>query len=386
MRRLILPLLFFLAAAATMAVEMAPTFLYGQDGLPSACLAGSTGNFERVNGDCGAASERALLATFSSPTVTVQTALDYRKPGLARPDCLRVSFDGRRNFTNAYTLPLKAPGNTFRAAYVMIHTGQREIFTISGEVDLANPSTPKLTLQLTVTAERQCTFGKRTYPVTVIDGNANLLLGDAPAVAAETYTPGDLLLVGHTAQGACGQPVYVDGHWYTVEISPDAATIRAMPVDLGTGQVMVDQPRWSGLFAGSHGAFQVYGGRKAVPLPPDSYQVVALYLWEPGETLHWAAPVLRNAERTVTVTAGQTAGLPVYAEARGKIIAKVAKDGAVTFSLALTDAKGQAVEAPPMLVGEELHFAVLDATGQRVTTGSFKVEEERILVYSKEYG
>jgi len=382
MRKLIVALLAcLLTVVATASVNLTPAFQHTPDGLPSVCLAGAASGF---------GTDTTSPVTFTHPALTVVAAFAKSKPTLKQPDGLLFNFDGKRSFTSTCRAPLQKPGNTFSASFNVTRAGRRLTFIVNGT---ANPAKPTLALRLTVSATRSCAFGSKTYPVTVIDGNANLALGDAPVLltapddqAVWGFTPGDLVLVGNLAQGVYGQPLCVDGRWYRVTISPDAATISAAPVALGTGRVEVNGPLWSGLFAGKAGVFQVFGHGAVVSLPQDDYQISDLRCWQPEETQAWISPIIRNADRTVTIADGQTAQLPVYAGARATIIADDATNGEITFSLALTDAQGETIETPADLTIPELRFIVLDAAGRRVTEGAFKLQEETVPVYTKEYG
>jgi hypothetical protein len=264
-----------------------------------------------------------------------------------------------------------------------MRNGRRINLSVSGDIVYTSRDKSTFSIYLFAFAQRTCTIDGRQYEVTVLDGNANLSLGDTTVMTPQpsdpidplTFQSGDIVVIGNTpVKGAYGQPLFLKEKWYRIVLSEDGSKVDVQPLDLSTGQIRINLPLWSGIFVGSDGAtFQVFGTSDSVVLPPDRYTLAVFQLAQPDIPSPWQSSTYRNMDRKIEVTHAQQVEIPVFTTLLGKIDVTEIDGDQLAFSLSFTDIHQNVVDLPAELAGIPLVFEVRDKTGRVLTIGEFKV-------------
>jgi len=288
----------------------------------------------------------------------VMVAVDSAKADAAQPDLIRLDFTGTGNFKGAPTAKIKmrpsqrnvTMGVIGPASIVVKRGGQSVPATVSGTY-WKQGERRGLSLMMSTAAEGKCKFGAKTYPVRVIDGNGNLKCSDAlkPPYRPSYAMPYDRVMVGtgdgkfssRAATTYVGQPVFIDGKLYRVEVS--GMKIKASPMSGAVGKVKVDAPRWSCTLIGKKYFMTLSGGKAPIAAPADEY-VTANYTVYTGADPSRRCAAIRGygsyrGGKAFKVASGQTVDLRIGAPIDATVMSS-ARAGKVRINLMMKDSLG----------------------------------------------
>jgi hypothetical protein len=288
----------------------------------------------------------------------VTVAVDATKADATKPDVIRLDFAGKGDFRKAPTAAIKMRpqqgnttiGNIGPAIVLVKRDGGSVPATVSGTY-WKQGDRRGLSLMMSVAAEGSCKFGAKTYPVRVIDGNGNLKLSDAlkPPFRPSSVMPFDRVLVGtdggkfssSAATSYVGQPIFVDGKLYTVDVSD--MKIKAAVMSVAGGKVKVDAPRWNCSLIGKKYFVSLTGGKAPIVVPPDEY-VTANYTVYTGADPRKRCASIRGygsyrGGKAFTVAAGQTVTMQLGAPIEATVMASV-RSGKARINLMMKDPLG----------------------------------------------
>jgi len=288
----------------------------------------------------------------------VTVAIDATKPDATKPDVIRLDFTGKGDFSKAptATIKMRPPQRNVTLGMIGPAVGAVNRDGVSVPVTLSGTYWKQgdrrgLSLIMSAAGEGSCKFGSKTYPVRVIDGNGNLKLSDAlkPPFRPSSMMPFDRVLVGtdggkfsnSAATSYVGQPIFVDGKLYTVDVS--GMKIKALAMKGSGGKVKVDAPRWNCTLIGKKYFVTLAGDKTPIVVPPDEY-VTANYTVFTG-----ADPRKRSASisgygsyrggKAITVAAGQTVDMQLGAPIEATVMSS-ARSGKVGINLLMKDPLG----------------------------------------------
>lgn len=243
------------------------------------------------------------------------------------------------------------------------------------------------------TVSGQCAFGAKTYRIRIIDGNGNAFAGDPFTVQAGlgqamAITSGDTLIVEtgnasgpKTVRAFYGQPVRVNGAWYTVAKNGNGFIAHSLKCAMGS--VTIPHDRWSAVFAGAKNLLYVTGGAKPISLPADHYTVMDYQEYtQPDASGRSASFTLYNAPssgyfraqgKSAVISAGKNAKLNLGSPLSIKVNVQQVQQN-MMFSFTLTDITGQRVNVamPGNRVPPPPQASVTDANGKVVHSFAFE--------------
>ncbi len=357
-------------------------------------------------------SPKALVGDLRERTASLKVAVDYSKPDAAEPDLLYVDFTGQGKFEKASAIPLKKTTArkgidyeaTFGPAPVKVHReGKSYLATVrgayarlgqqsAGAQDLGPRSQVALTFAAAV--ESKCSFGKKEYPVRLVDNSGDFRFdGKVKADRTRMLEGGDVVLID-TGEGTFagdgviqayyGQPVFVDGAWYELSVSPQADKLAAKPLELKAGQVLLDRERWQIVLEDQGKPLLLGGGKKSLPVPAGTYKLVYYREWsapDPKGQRGWFLAGLSqyfgsdSSPKLVTVKEGETTRLALGSPLKMQLSAEAAGDGTVRFRLDAPSTQAGLALAIITRPGGWLNdrpdpprASVLDAAGKQVAT------------------
>jgi len=343
----------------------------------------------------GLVNKHAVVGAAPSSAGGIQVAIDSEKPDATAADLVRLDFTGKGNFKGAPTVKLKAGpdrrgisvSNIAPTTIVADRGSQKVPALIVGQYWKQQNGSRGLSLSITSAIEGTCKFGAKTYPVRIFDGNSNLAFTDAlkpPYRGARVPMPYDYLMVdtgkgnfkSDTVKTYVGQPVSVGGKWYTFGISD--MKISASVLNVASGTVKVNAPRWQCTLVGKKYCFVISGGKDPVSVPADEYRTsnytafVSADASKPGAYVGGYGSV--RGGKSVAVTAGKNVDLPLSGPVTAKVTARV-RSGKVRLNLVTTDALGGGISRlanargtrPPAPVVE-----VVDKSGKTVYTAKLE--------------
>lgn len=317
----------------------------------------------------------------------IHVAIDSAKPDSPVPDVIRLDFSGKGTFIDAPTVALKMRAKNrgvVGPAIVVIKRGGRSIpVNVQGSYWKQNESRG-LSLVLASALEGTCKFGAKTYPVYVFDGNANMEFTDVlkPPYNPRSRMPFDRLYVADkkdspdAARSYLGQPIFVGGKWYNVEIS--GMKISATPLKSGGGSVRVDAPEWNCILIGKKYYFSLRGRKEPIAVPADEYRTYRYTVYNKGDLGKRCARIIGYGNypggKAITVASGKTVELALGAPIEAMVVA-VNRGGKVRMNLKMTDALGGRIaiittdegKRPPVPSIE-----VVDKSGEIVYTAKLK--------------
>jgi beta-lactamase regulating signal transducer with metallopeptidase domain len=339
-----------------------------------------TWSFSKPPANCGTTHPQATVAVSSGKLLKFAVAIDADDPQATEPTVLRINASGKSDFHEAQTIPI-APSEEKKQGYkrytvgpgvVQLQVdGQTVPVTIRGLYDRYTSGHRFLNLGLDCTLQGYCRFGDHKLAVRVSDGDGNGRIGDAvrPIVRngrVAGRTPGDTVNIdlgdgafdanSQTIRAMYGQPVYIDGAWWDVQVAADRKTVSARKLEnLATGWVKIDNPYWEALCIGDTYVFwQTYNPAvQAFPMPPGKYTVIRYKQWtntakkeaqgailiEPSFADRNGPFLLKGKEPAFEVQAGQTLSLPIGTPLQPKLKATGGgEDRRVKFSCRILDA------------------------------------------------
>lgn len=234
-------------------------------------------------------------------------------------------------------------------------------------------------------------FDAKTYPVALVDYNANGLYGDP---FRELYNPekaGDMLLVDRNRNGRfeesgpipremlhCGKCIVVDGRFYELTTRADGSTLGVTPARVPLATVRSNYPRFSLMLASDDSLLTIEGKSSRARVPPGKYRVVAWNIEQQAPDGKWeiqgsgaARPDAKEPDLIVEKKSGASFRLPTPLVAEVGYTPMGPRE--FNFILSLTTASGQRVNN--VLVNgrmpEEPVLRLLDETGNEVAKLKF---------------
>ncbi len=358
-----------------------------QDGLPVQPTFIMARDIGQPEADSGTVHPKAVVASFTLGGRAMAAAIDAKAADAKAPDLIRFDVTGKGKFSDRDSLPL-TPRQTGRAGMILLEFGPGVI-----KIQDDGRTTPVviqgmyykfdddrgLQIRASVVAQGQCRFGKQTLPVRVVEGTGNLKIDDQAKVSSgrvRTVPAGDHVLIkvgdgalGETRTALLGQLVRIDGTWYRLRADQAAMKVRAEAVEVKGGKVRTAHDHWSATLVGKQNCLSVAGGKEPIDVPADEYVIVDYT--ETASEGDGGRGVLRRGgqrelmtgkARTFDVPAGKTVELAVGSPIKAEVTARVTKR-TVTFSLAVSDASGAAIDY------------AMNAKGKRVPEPSLLVED-----------
>lgn len=290
MRRLLYGLVLLAFGLAAWAGPVASVAVPPPDGLlPASVTADGEARFVARQADDGTVSPTAVVATFPRHGGTLRVAVDADVAEADVPSCVRIDLTGAGKFTEAMRIPMNLAiaheghydGAFGPQALETMVDGVRTSVTVRGTYHFSE-SGQRMTVFLGTALEGTCAFGGAEYRLRVIDGNADLFVGDRAIRQADRFggfASGDRVQVdqpgGVVSEGLYGQPLLVDGVWYRVALSPDRQTVSATKLNLQFGRLAVPHLAWSAVLVGEQFVLDLRGNRREVTLPVDRYTVAS---------------------------------------------------------------------------------------------------------------
>ena len=362
--------------------------------------------FSKPPADCGTVNEHAMIATLTNPAGgKIMAAIDSRDPGATAPDVVRLNFDGVAKFDDKLVVPLRGevkPGSNYHLQLLptalQVRRDDRTIpVAVRGDY-YKGSNYRQLKLSLVSDVYGRCAFGDKIRIVHITDGNSNLSYADSPSlhlkkdrvegrrgsgpsadrviIYADDGSPRDV-----AARGLFGQPMLVDGTWYTLSLSDDDMKVSASPADVQTGTIRVDRGRWSALLIGEKHVLEISGTNKPIDVPADRY-AIANYREQTVSGTKRDAGILTAGRRVLQgqpvrstdVPAGEVIDLPVGSPLTGSVAAQ-RRGRKMTFRLKLVDVGGSDVDYLTLANGQRPpppKIEVLDDQGQQVYQATLK--------------
>ena len=349
--------------------------------------------------DSGLVSSQARVGMVSGTGWSFQLAIDSSTADAKAPDVVRLDFTGKGKFAGAPTAALKpiasvangAPDGTFRATFGPVEVkaaidGKQIPITVSGRyINLNSGQYRQLQLTLGTAMQGKCRFGDRELAVRIVDGDNNLQPGNAwqrrafgnnvAVVSGDTVAVdlGDGTFAKDVRKACYGSPVEVGGKWYEVTVSQDGKQVSAKQVELASGKVHIDHPKWSCMLIGDKLILPLEGGPEPVAVPAGAYVMRSYEEFsapnDKGQRARLTVgipPAGKSSE--VTVEAGKTIELAIGSPLNATVKA-VKQAQQVMLSLVLTDAAGRQITGLATYDGSmppKPQITVKDAAGAQV--------------------
>jgi hypothetical protein len=342
----------------------------------------------------GLVSSLARVGTISGTGWSFQLAIDSTTTDAKAPDVVRLDFTGKGNFAGAPTAALKPMPSSeglFRATFGPVEikavvNGAQVPMMVSGQyINLNSGQYRQLQLTLGTAMQGKCRFGDRELAVRIVDGDNNLQPGNAwqrrafgknvAVVTGDTVAVdlGDGKFAKDVRKACYGSPVEVGGKWYEVTVSQDGKQVSAKQVELASGKIHIDHPKWSCMLIGDKLILPLDGSAEPVAVPAGAYVMRSYEEFSAPNNKGQRAqltvgipPAGKSSE--VTVEAGKTAQIAIGSPLNATVKA-VKQAQQLMLSLVLTDAGGRPItslatydgDRPPMPM-----VAVKNAAGAQV--------------------
>ncbi|MCK4626954.1 MAG: hypothetical protein KAV00_16700 [Phycisphaerae bacterium] len=256
------------------------------------------GQFTKPAPGSGTVSPNAVVVSLKLGLSNVKVAIDSTDPKGLHPNVARVDLTGKGNFKEAYVLKVKRAYRIHVDTYdfkkgfryyfeqnpLNVRVGQRTVPVVARcQYFKGESSRCWLRLELGGYAEGRCRFGDKTYKVRLFDTNENLRVNDPPVPIVENgkvvgVKAIDTVFVdlgnGEYATGFYGQPIFVNGRFYKVEVSETGLKVSAGLVEGKTGMVRIDHPFWRAWFVSKDRVLTLSGGKEPAPIPPGRYTIL----------------------------------------------------------------------------------------------------------------
>lgn len=260
----------------------------------------------------GTVCPQAKVDKFKLGDLQFMVALDSDQSDAAKIDVIRFDFTGTGKFTKANSIKMApAQGMTGQDYYLFDLTtlqvpmgGKTVPLSLSGGYS-SNAKNTFIYLSTCFATEGDCDFGGTNYRVRVIDADGNLKAADPGKITTNEFggfkQTGDKLVVylgdgsttraateprpnssapsgsrksNHVRTAPLGQPVLVDGAWYTVSVAKGGSSISAAKVTIPAGRLHIDNESWNCTLVGLKYAYELIGGKDPVDLPADEYRIL----------------------------------------------------------------------------------------------------------------
>ncbi|HHH75480.1 MAG TPA: hypothetical protein ENL03_00480, partial [Phycisphaerae bacterium] len=151
-----------------------------------------------------------------------------------------------------------------------------------------------LTISIQMARQGTCQFGLKTHAIRIYDRNGDWQCGDQLKTPADKqFLPkkwyhGDTFMIdfgdgsfGDSAKEYYwGQPVFVDGKWYKLKLSPDGKKVQASPVELQAGRIAYASEKWSLIMTAKDRSYiNINGGPQGAVVPAGEYTMVSFHEW-----------------------------------------------------------------------------------------------------------
>ena len=350
--------------------------------------------FKPGQADSGLVSSLARVGTISGTGWSFQLAIDSSTADAKAPDVVRLDFTGKGKFAGAPTAALKPMPSSeglFRATFGPVEVkaavnGMQVPMMVSGQyINLNSGQYRQLQLTLGTAMHGKCRFGDRELAVRIVDGDNNLQPGNAwqkrafgknvAVVTGDTVAVdlGDGKFAKDVRKACYGSPVEVGGKWYEVTVSQDGKQVSAKQVELASGKVHIDHPKWSCMLIGDKLILPLEGGPEPVAVPAGAYVMRSYEEFsapnDKGQRARLTVgipPAGKSSE--VTVEAGKTAQIAIGSPLNATVKA-VKQAQQVMLSLVLTDAAGRQITGLATYDGStppKPQITVKDAAGAQV--------------------
>ena len=342
----------------------------------------------------GLVSAQARIGSASGTGWSFQLAIDSSTADAKAPDVVRLDFTGKGNFAGAPTAALKPMPSSeglFRATFGPVEVkaavnGMQVPMMVSGQyINLNSGQYRQLQLTLGTAMHGKCRFGDRELAVRIVDGDNNLQPGNAwqkrafgknvAVVTGDTVAVdlGDGKFAKDVRKACYGSPVEVGGKWYEVTVSQDGKQVSAKQVELASGKVHIDHPKWSCMLIGDKLILPLEGSAEPVAVPAGAYVMRSYEEFsapnDKGQRARLTVgipPAGKSSE--VTVEAGKTAQIAIGSPLNATVKA-VKQAQQVMLSLVLTDAAGRQITGLATYDGStppKPQITVKDAAGAQV--------------------
>ena len=343
--------------------------------------------------DRGLVSEHSVVGAASKIAGGMHVAIDSVKPDASQSDVLRLDFSGQGKFKGAPTVAIKIKpgrsGTTMGAIGPVVIVAKRDGRSIPIAVRghyWKQATRRGLSLMLSSVMEGECKFGAKTYPVRVVDGNANLGFSDAlkPPFSPRSRMPFDRIVVdtgdGKFSSSATtsyvGQPVFVGGKWYSIDVAD--MKITAAPQKITGGSVKVNAPRWRCTLIGKKNYLTLNGGTEPIAVPADEYRTANYTVYTGSDPGKRCAAVSGygsfSGGKAFTVASGQTVDLTLGAPIEAMVVASM-RGTKVNMNLMMKDALGGRIRSITTNAGARPpapSIEVVDKAGKIVYTAKLR--------------
>jgi len=295
-----------------------------------------------------------------------KVAFDADDPKADTLNVARIDMTGKGDFTDAVTVKLtKAPAArggdatlTFPPRPMMITKGGMKIPALVSGTYYKTKTRVLGHVAAQAIGEGECRFGDTVRKVLVVDENRNLKLGDVVITKHDDgeYRWADYCRVAN-AKGKfvtnsrvgtvrIGQPIQVEGNWYT--LTGDKTKITAAPLPGGVGTLTINAPRWECILTGNGYTLNITGGAEPVRVPAGIYQVRRFRLYRQADPAARGPNIYGSRSSPLTITTGKTASLSLGSRLTATMGAAVSTDKKtkqlkVQFSVSQADAAGSRI-------------------------------------------
>ena len=348
--------------------------------------------------DCGTVSPKALVAEFPIYQGKIRVAIDSDKADAAGFNRIRFDFTGTGKFTEENSVAMQISnagassyGQFGPANFTVQVAGRRIPVQARGSTCFAKNGN-MLTLFFSNALQGGATFGRQVHAVRIVDANSNLHPGDKfphfrlKDLLKNTVHPGDALVVDigdgsfrKTVTQFFGQPIAVNGKWYTVGLSADTSALVVKPFAGKLGTMKLPGAKWQAWLLGSTYFLQLTGDRQPMTVPADSYQFLTYQetvpnAKGPGNATLYSGFSGNGKEPRIFAMQADKLTAPAIGS---PIIARVQvtqRGRECTFSLSMTDRGGAmaGVDVPGSTGANQYSFAIYNARGHKIHTGVFQ--------------
>ncbi|MBT3201788.1 MAG: hypothetical protein HN350_17950 [Phycisphaerales bacterium] len=310
------------------------------------------------------------MATAKGAQVAVAMDCDDAKSDTL--DLARIDMSGKGDFAKAVTVKLtKSPSrNGYTVLYlkpqaVAISKDGKKIPVLLSARYYKYKTRPRdaktkpvtrisASASIQMAAQGECKFGDSVRKVFVIDRNRNMILGDVITRKSGTreYKQADYCRIAD-AKGTfstsynvrfvqMGQPIQIDGNWFT--LASENMKITAAPMTGGLGKLKVDAPRWECMLMRDGMTLNISGQTEAVNVPAGKYTVRSFRLYKQAGTTKPSASIYGSSSKPLTITAGKATS---FSAGKGltAIMSSRLNKGKVRFAVTQSDASGSRIRS-----------------------------------------
>ncbi|MCP4375142.1 MAG: hypothetical protein GY794_03025 [bacterium] len=332
----------------------------------------------------GLVNPRAAVGELSGGTrsVKMKVAVDSADADATKLDLIRLDFSAKGMFKGAPTVAIKMGPAQRGGGYMgviapVVVNVKRDGKTVSSLISgnyWEYKNQKGLSLMMSVAVEGECKFGDKTYPVRVIDENANLKFSDAMKLS-DRLRDGDSVLIdtgGDKFASATptyiGQPALADGAWYVMNVT--GMKITATRLKAAEGSVKVNAPRWNCVLTGKKYFLSLSGTKAPMSVPADDYRINEYTVFAKNTPGKRCATISGRGGKVFTVSSGETVDLAIGEPLTVGVVASKRR-GKVRINMVLKDALGGKIRGMTNNVGRRMpapSVEVVNNTGKIIYT------------------